>query len=274
MLSENMPDKRHGRKLRRFAGAALLGLGLCGCSHSWDEITSREFHFKNMFDAAPEPLVVLKEDKDGDHRAKALRALGKPRYYEGPAGQREEALQYLMAAAVTDPHPLCRICAIQSLGKYKDPRSVDALKQAYYQAPPLAGTFQSEVVARIQCQALTALGETHHPSAVDFLVQAVKQPQADNSEQDRQQTLDIRIAAARALGNYSHYQATEALVQVLETDRDVALRDRAHESLREATGKDLPPDPKAWDNLIHTASFQKPQGESNREAARGSLKQP
>ena len=60
-----------------------------------------------------------------------------------------------------------------------------------------------------------------------------------------------RFAAARALANFSHYQATEALMQVLKTERDVALRDRAHESLQTATGKTLPPDPKAWEDLLH-----------------------
>src|SRR5262249_12017985 len=71
-------------------------------------------------------------------------------------------------------------------------------------------------------------------------------PVAGNSaDVDKQQKMDERIAAARSLGKDQHYQATAALVDVLRSEKDVALRDRAHRSLVLATGKDLPPDPQA-----------------------------
>jgi hypothetical protein len=50
-------------------------------------------------------------------------------------------------------------------------------------------------------------------------------------------------------------------VKVLETEKDVALRDRAHESLVAVTGKHLPPDAKQWDALLHDNS--KPQSPPN-----------
>jgi hypothetical protein len=54
------------------------------------------------------------------------------------------------------------------------------------------------------------------------------------------------------LSHFHHYQATEALYSVLRAEKeDVALRDCAHESLQVCTGKHLPPDPKAWDELLH-----------------------
>ena len=70
------------------------------------------------------------------------------------------------------------------------------------------------------------------------------------SEQDRQFYLDERIAAARALGKTPNYQATEALVQILKTEKDVALRDQAHESLQMATGHKLPAEAAAWEQLL------------------------
>ena len=41
----------------------------------------------------------------------------------------------------------------------------------------------------------------------------------------------------------------------MQTEKDVTVRDGAHESLQAATGKNLPADPKAWDELIHSASY-------------------
>ena len=40
--------------------------------------------------------------------------------------------------------------------------------------------------------------------------------------------------------------STDALVE-----RDVALRDCAHNSLQVSTGKDLPPDAKQWEAVLH-----------------------
>jgi hypothetical protein len=71
--------------------------------------------------------------------------------------------------------------------------------------------------------------------------------------------MDVRIAAARALSNFKDPQVTESLVSVMRTEQDIALRDRAHEALVAATGKDLPPTAKAWDEYIQQASYQKPQ---------------
>ena len=68
--------------------------------------------------------------------------------------------------------------------------------------------------------------------------------------------LILSAAAARALGKFSHYQATEALVRVMQNEKDIALRDRAHESLQIATGKKLPPDAKEWEQLLHQASYK------------------
>src|SRR5262249_36635867 len=69
---------------------------------------------------------------------------------------------------------------------------------------------------------------------------------------DQQQDMDQRIAAARALAHFPQYQAADALVSVLRTERDsVALRNRVHESLREMTGEDLPPDAQAWADFLH-----------------------
>jgi HEAT repeat protein len=222
---------------------------LCGCAGFWDEVTSRDFTVQSLF-VKSSPLVVLRDSKDGDKRAKAYAALREPKQNGGTPEEQEMVIQLLSTAAVSERQSLCRVAAIESLGHFKDPRAVEALKTAYERA----NSFPPDQANRIRCQALTALGETGNPAAVDFLVRVVQQPPIDphkGTEQDKQHVTDERIAAARALGHFSHYQATEALLSVLQKDKDVALRDRAHESLQMATGKKLPADPKAWDEVLH-----------------------
>jgi HEAT repeat protein len=232
----------------RYLAACPLCLALCGCAGLWDEVTSKDFKVSMLF-VKPNPLVVLRDSTDGDQRARALRALHEPKQEGGTDAEQDAIVKILTTAASTEKQPLCRMAAIETLGHFKDPRAVDGLKEAFFNASAFAA--QPEIVTLLRCQTLTALGETKNPAAVDLLVRAVRQPPADGPEQDKQQTMDLRIAAARALANFNTFPATEALVAVLQTEKDVALRDRAHEALQLATGRELPPDAKAWDDLIH-----------------------
>jgi HEAT repeat protein len=223
----------------------------CGCAGFWDDVTSRDFSWSGMF-TKPNPLLVLRDSSDGDKRAKALRSLHEPKQYGGSDAEQDAIMNILTTAATAEKQPLCRLAAIQSLGHFKDPRGVKGLSDAFYNA----GVFSPETATVIRCQALTALGETGNPAAVELLARVVREPPAEGTDLEKQQTLDVRIAAARALGKFSHYQATEALVRVMQNDRDVALRDRAYESLQTATGKKLPPDGKEWEQLLHQASYK------------------
>jgi HEAT repeat protein len=234
------------RWAQRLTGAALASLGLCGCAGFWEDVTSHNFQFQALF-ITPDPLVVLRDSTDGDERAKALRALQEPKPHGGTDAEQDAIVKILTTAVVSERQPLCRLAAIQALGHFQDPRAVPALVDAFYQA----NTFAPETITVLRCQALTALGKTGNPAAVELLARVVREPPAEGTEQEKQQTLDVRIAAARALGNFSHHQATEALVQVLQTEKDVALRDRAHESLQLVTGEKLPPDAKAWEKFLH-----------------------
>ncbi len=253
---------RVGRWATSLAGAVLASIGLCGCANFWDDVTSRDFKVGALWAAKPDPLVVLRDSTDGDQRAKALLALHEPKAHGGADQDQEMVLRILSAAAVNEKQPWCRLAAIKTLGHFKDPRAVVALRSAYDQAgnatnviqqaafQPGAG-FPVETVAAIRCQALTALGDTQNDNALDLLVRVARQPPLEGTEQERQETLDEQIAAAQALGNFPQPQASEALLKVLQTEKDVALRDRAAESLKKITGKDLPTDAKAWDEALH-----------------------
>jgi len=244
------PNVGHGRYYLRFslAGAALCLLA-CGCTGFWDEVTSREFTFKGVF-SKPNPMVVLRDCPDGDKRAKALRALHEPKAHSGTDQEQDAVVRILSAAAVSERQPLCRLAAIQALGEFKDPRAVDALKEGFY----TAGNFPPDTATLLRCQAVSALGRTGNPAAVDLLVRVVREPPAEGSEFEKQQSLDVRIAAARALGQFNQPQSIQALASVLKTEKDVALRDRAHESLQLTTGKKLPQDSAEWDDVVQAAA--------------------
>jgi hypothetical protein len=250
--------------LALFLGAGSL-LGAPGCAGFWDDLTSRDFHVKSWF-VPEDPFDVIAHSSDGDKRAKALRALHEPKQYGGTDQEQEYVLKLLTTAAVSERQPLCRLAAIQALGRFKDPRAVQGLIDAYYAVTEqrtdpaagktlnLVGTFSPEMVTRIQCQALTALGETGNPLAVELLTRVAREPPPEG--QNKQQVNDVRLAATRALGRFPHYQATATLVQVLKSEKDnIALRDAAHESLQASTGRKLPADPAAWERLLQ-------QGES------------
>lgn len=245
----------------RLVGTALLSLGLCGCGGVWDQISRRDIPFTarvhGLF-VKEDPLVVLRDSKDGDDRAKALRRLREPRQHGGSEQEQDTVVAILVTSAKSDPQPLCRLAAIEVLGHFQDPRAVQGLIDAYYQAT----TFAPDTATVIQCEALTALGKTRHPAAVDLLARVVRAPEPafDVASLERQQEQDRRIAAARALGHFSHYQAAEALVYVLKTNSDVALRQRAHESLVQATGKKLPPEANAWENFLAQQGSDAPRG--------------
>jgi HEAT repeat protein len=125
-------------------------------------------------------------------------------------------------------------------------------------------TFTPETVTTLQCRSLEALGKNRSPEGLQLLLQVAAAPterpkangvepagalmslEAQNQPSEADRT-DVRLAAIRALGNYEKDPAaTRALVGVLRTEKDVAVRGRAHESLVKITGQDLPADGQVW----------------------------
>src|SRR5262249_55102221 len=160
-------------------------------------------------------LEVLEKSTDGNERARALRCLREPLQYNGTQQQQDLHVKILTAAATSDPHPLCRLSAIRILGKYKDPRAVQALQDAYMNKKP----FSPEINTIINQQALTSLGQTKSPKARELLVLVAREPPPaqDSNEVEKQQRIDLRLTAVRSLGNFSHYEVTETLVKLMKS---------------------------------------------------------
>ncbi len=234
---------RRGRRLAFLLGLALLAPA--GCA-GYDDFSWKQMNFE-VFREPKDPLAVIADNKSELWaRRRALLCLKEPLANGGTQQEQDAVVKVLGEVAVNDPHAPCRMAAIESLRKFKDPRVVEYLKDAYYRASSLS----PESATVIKMLALSALGDTGNPAAIDLLVRVVKEPPAEGPDVDRQQQLNERTTAARALGKFKEYQAAAALVEVLKKEDDVALRTRAQMSLVSVTGKDLPPDAKAWSEFL------------------------
>jgi HEAT repeat protein len=217
-----------------------------GCA-GYDDFSWKQMNFE-VFRDPKDPLAVIRDDKSELWaRRRALACIKEPLANGGSQDDQDVVVKVLAYVAANDPHAPCRMAAIETLRNFKDPRIVEALKEAYYRAGSVAAP---EAATVIRMLSLSALGDTGNPAAVEVLVRVVREPPTEGPDVDRQQKLNERAAAARALGKFKQYEAAAALVEVLRTEEDVALRSRAHLSLVSATGKDLPPDAKAWNDFL------------------------
>ncbi len=234
------------RKARSVVGSlwwAALLVNVCGCATFWDDVTSHNFRMKDLF-VKEEPLLVLRDSNDGYKRGKALTKLAEPTQHGGSREEQELYIKILTKAAGEDHDPLCRLGAIEALANYKDPRAARCLESVYQQRLP----FTPELNTVIRQQALAAVVQTGNPESRSLLVRVARSPggSSDSSLTDRQQTQDERLTAIRGLAKYPQPDSLETLVYIMESEKDVALHNRAHESLKVATGKNLADDAKVW----------------------------
>lgn len=247
-----------GQDGRRLVALALLGVTSAGCATFWDDVTSRNFSLSAWF-TREDPLVVLRDNDDGNKRARALAALEEPLAKGGTQEQQEVHIKILTATALSDREPYCRLAAIQTLGRFKDGRAAETLRAVFLQPLP----YSAEVNSRIQQQVLSALAETRHDRARDLLIRVAKDLPVEGSLQDEQETLDRRLTAIRGLGNFPQPDATATLLFLLKTDKDVAVRDRSHEALKKSTGKNLPADAAQWEQALYPRAVDQPSGVAN-----------
>jgi HEAT repeat protein len=250
----SLPRRKHWR---RFWWSSLL-LSACGCATYWDDVTDRNAHFKEAFFwNKPDPLAVLRDSDSGSKRGKALGELAEPAQRGGKPEEQELYIKILTTTARDDRDPYCRMKAIGALGGYKDPRAARALEDVYQQRLP----FTPDMNNVIRQLAITSMAETKNPDSRALLVRIARSPSGplESSVVDRQQTQDERLAAIRGLAKYSQPDSIDALVYIMETEKDVALHDRAYESAKEATGRNLPDDPKAWRAMLQNPNAVPPE---------------
>jgi hypothetical protein len=252
-----------------------LALSAAGCAHFIDEVTSHDFRVRNLVHR-DDPMTVLRTSTDGDARATAMHRLKEPLKYKGSQAVQDEAVQILTETAANDPRPVCRLAAIEALGRFDDPRCAAALMQAYQNA----GAFTTDTANPIRCQAMAALGPKNAPEGLALLGQVAKTAKAPSSkpqvklasfegedelnnllgqfDPDSQAARDGRLAAIRALGLSKNRQAIDVLLPLM-SEPDVAIRDRAHEALQAITGrKEVARNAEAWRAALGAVPSQNP----------------
>lgn len=239
---------------KRFAARLLTtlvvpcSLAVTGCG-MWDDFRACDYSFSAYF-KKEDPIQVLNASTDGTKRARALGDLKEPKQNGGTDNEQDIVVGLLVRAASSEPHAIARLQAIKTLGTFKDPRAVKGLADAYY----AADGFEPGTRSHIRLKAMMSLGRTGDPAAIDVLLVRLREPALElgkTNEAEKQLDLDERIAAASALENFKSSRATDALVQILKTEKDVALRDRATQSLQTATGKKLPDNAQAWEDQLY-----------------------
>jgi HEAT repeat protein len=195
-----------GRSIARtlLGGASAVALGLAGCASSYDLLTSQRFKerpFHTLF-TSEDPIEVLEKVQEGDDRVRAMRNLKEPRENGGTAAQQDRVIALLQTSATTEKRPLCRLAAVETLGRFKDPRAGQILIAAYHNAPHDGGpaasvgspelvtpaavsglaikgalsTFTPETVTTLQCRSLEAIGKTRTPDGLQLLLQVATAP--------------------------------------------------------------------------------------------------
>jgi HEAT repeat protein len=186
-----------------------------------------------------------------------------------------------------------RLAAVETLGRFEDPRVAGVLLAAYRNAhgrpdgapdplrsdpalqlasginqripgrmaalPLTAPTgYPPDTVETIRCRTLEAIGRTSRPEVVPFLA-AVASGQASDPNAGGADDRDVRLAAIRGLGKCRQPEAVAALTRVLssESGKDTAITGRAHDGLVRLTGKRLPADPEKWNEVVPASGWFK-----------------
>jgi hypothetical protein len=278
---------------RQVALIAVLGsLSASGCASTWETLGSRRFRespYNTLF-KSEDPLQVLRTNPDGEARARAMRELKEPATVGHSTLEQNEVMEMLTKDATSDPSPWVRMAAIDTLGRFKDPRAVEALTTAYRQAtgrddpkplPPVqqvaAGKgaplrdrgilgdrlglhgpqgFPADQVANIRGQALDALAKTGHPHALEFVTRVATGEEAP-TEADPLARDFVRQRAVASLGRIRQKDSVVALAKVLSAahGKDIALAQMAHRELVDLTGQHLEEDPAKWNGVVQ-AGFE------------------
>lgn len=289
----------------RLGRMALVGgaIPLAGCT-SWDELSSNSFWDDpvHVVFTDPDPIEILRSpESTGDQLARAMAELDEPISDGGSRAQQDEVIALLGRHATTDDRVLCRMAAIEALGRFRDPRAADYLLTAYHGAAPtrsakpgdsedgdtlrftkLVGhsdvedpseklfpdsdldAMNPDDAANIRCRALAGLARHRSAKALPILINVVDGRERMSDSYDEVHQRELRMVAIRGLGRYSaERQAAAPLVTVLRNESDVAMRDAARDGLVKITGADHPTDADAWQAVVESPTPLRPRQDSD-----------
>jgi hypothetical protein len=197
-------------------GVCASGL-LSGCS-GWDG--TLDGLMRKFSGPTPKQQVAMAFDtEDPDQRREGIIGLSSHKW-----GLQEPYLKGYAAILKTDRNALVRAAAVRALGKAEDPNYL----------PAVAGALEDESET-VRQDAGAALDGLIGPEAVE--------PLRKHALEDADKT--VRANCARALRHYRRDDVYRGLVECL-SDRSLAVRHQAHESLVALSGTDLGHEPEDW----------------------------
>jgi len=237
------------------AGALLAG-GCGGKNPSLDEWIK-----STVLPTPTSAEVILVQSHLPDERREALQTIAKDR----KALKEESVIALFCLVAMTDADPLVRGAAVRGLAKMEnqgvriggsDGGTETTLQKLVsdYPGADSNGDGKLDVLEtlsyvavndkdhHVRTDAVEALGRRVPPEGMPAVVEAL---QKDTRS-------DVRIMAAEALRRFRDTDAARTLVATLN-DRDLAVGQKAWESLRYMTGQDLPRTPEAWTEYFASA---------------------
>ncbi|HUU90665.1 MAG TPA: HEAT repeat domain-containing protein, partial [Phycisphaerae bacterium] len=245
---------RHG--LAILAAGVMLAGGCGGKNPSLDEWVKTK-----LLPMPTSAKVVLVQSHLPDERREALQAITKDR----KALKEESVIVLFCLVAVTDDDPLVRGAAVRGMAKMENqgvriaaPESsgettLQKLLKNYPGADAngdgkldvletLSYAAVNDTDRHVRADAVEALGCRVPPEGMPAVVKAL---QNDTSP-------DVRIKSAETLGQFRDTDAAQTLVAMLN-DRNLAVGQKAWESLRYMTGQDLARTPEVWTEYFASA---------------------
>ncbi|MGL6073215.1 MAG: HEAT repeat domain-containing protein [Fimbriiglobus sp.] len=262
-----------------------------GCASTWDTISSRRFRedpFGVTFKGS-DPLATLRnaDVQDTDARSRAVRNLKEPIKSGGTQADQDEVMSMLSQEVTQSQSPWMRICAIETLTKFEDPRRIEILANAYHYAngkpapvtgkseiqqtsgllsPELAamyGTkgFTPDQVSNIRSRAIEGLARSNRVEAVEFLARIAEGKEFGKNEDPTARDY-VRQRAVDGLAKLRHNESVVALQKIFaaENGKDLALMSLAHEGLKDLTGKNVAADPDEWQTVLQAGYTVRPEG--------------
>jgi len=212
---------------------ALLGCMLVGCQKLAERAAK----------PTPADLVNQLKSDDPDLRRDAVERLSREKW------GREGSFPKAYALMTRDDDHTVRSAALRALGGCGN---TDYVKDV------IAGL--EDAAPSVRCDAACALGSLIHAAAI---VPLSRSASSDPSAQ-------VRIVAVRALGQYPRADVLEILLGRL-SDREVAVRHQAAESLATLTGEDGGDDPERWADILSAKKdpFKRPSDDDEATTAPG-----
>jgi HEAT repeat protein len=127
---------------------------------------------------------------------------------------------------------------------------------------PLKGPvgYAPDTVSALRCRCLESLGRTHKSEAAQFLA-SVAGAAGPDIVPPGSDDVEVQQAAVRGLSNCRQPEAVVALAEVLkqQAGKDIILARQSHAGLVKLTGKQLPPDPEKWNEVVQAGVVIAPE---------------